>query len=47
MTVATGSAELTLFFVFDVFVPLARTSGAMAIGSGIAVAAFTHFYSEF
>lgn len=42
MAVTAGSAELALFFVLDVFVLLARTGGAMSIGSGIAVAAFTH-----
>lgn len=42
ITVTAGSTELTLLFVFNVFVLLARTRGTVTVGGGIAVAAFTH-----
>jgi hypothetical protein len=45
MAVTAGSAELTLLFVFDVFVLLARTGGTVAEGGGVAVTALTHGYS--
>ena len=42
MAITACAAELTLLFVFDVFVFLSRASGAMTVGRGIAIAAFTH-----
>ena len=42
MAVTAGSAELTLLFVFDVFVLLARACRAVTVRTGIAVATFTH-----
>ena len=44
MAVTARAAELTLLFVFDMLVLIAWTSGALAIESGIAVAAFTHLW---
>ena len=42
MAVTAGPAELTLLFVFDVFVLLARAGGAVAEGGGVAVTTFAH-----
>ena len=42
MSVTARAAELTLLFVFDVFVLLAWASGAMAERGGVAITTFTH-----
>jgi hypothetical protein len=42
MTVTARAAELTLLFVLDVLVLLARTGGTVAEGGGVAITTFAH-----